>query len=36
VDEGMMREAAEKPAALHQTDAGKKSARVVVALSKGN
>jgi integrase len=34
VDEGMMRDAAEKLAALHQADTGKKAAPIVVALAK--
>jgi hypothetical protein len=36
VDEGMMREAAEKLAALHQADSGSKLSPVVVALTKAN
>jgi integrase len=36
VDEGMMREAADKLAALHQADTSKRTAAVVVAFPKGN
>jgi integrase len=35
VDEGMMREAAEKLAALHQADIGKKSSSAIVAIARG-